>query len=149
GVAGFPSGEAYKVGQSVPYLRMQRAFIRQTINLGGAAGKVEPGLNQFSGSQTADRLVLTIGKFAATDVFDTNKYAHDPRADFMNWSLVDSGTFDYAADSWGYTYGAALEWYQDRWTLRAGLFDLSTTPNSEYLTLRPGQQFESVIEVEE
>jgi len=61
----------------------------------------------FSGSQTANRLVLTVGKFAVTDIFDTNKYAHDPRSDFMNWALIDTGTFDYASDAWGFTYGAA------------------------------------------
>ena len=37
GVAGFTSGEAYKVGESVPYARLPRMFIRQTINLGGAS----------------------------------------------------------------------------------------------------------------
>jgi hypothetical protein len=35
GVAGFPSGEAYKVGANQPYVRVHRAFLRQTINLGG------------------------------------------------------------------------------------------------------------------
>ena len=50
------------------------------------------------------------------DVFDTITYAHDPRNDFLNWSLVDAGTFDYAADAWGFTYGAAVEWYQGNWT---------------------------------
>jgi high affinity Mn2+ porin len=38
---------------------------------------------------------------------------------------LNSGTFDYAADAWGYTYGAAAEWYQGAWTLRFGVFDLS------------------------
>ena len=33
GVAGFTSGEAYKVGFAYPYTRLQRAFIRQTIDL--------------------------------------------------------------------------------------------------------------------
>jgi high affinity Mn2+ porin len=147
GVAGFPSGEAYKVGASVPYARVPRAFIRQTIDLGGDSQKVDAAANQFSGSQTANRLMLTIGKFAVTDVFDTNKYAHDPRGDFMNWSLVDTGTFDYAADAWGFTYGAAAEWYQGDWTLRGGLFDLSVVPNSTELdtTFR---QFQWVGEVE-
>ncbi len=37
GVAGFPSAEAYKVGKKHPYLRLQRAFFRQTIDLGGAS----------------------------------------------------------------------------------------------------------------
>src|SRR5690242_18205800 len=34
GLAGFSSGEAYKVGKPEPYGRLQRLFIRQTINLG-------------------------------------------------------------------------------------------------------------------
>jgi len=100
--------------------------VRQTIDLGGEEQKVDAGLNQFSGTQTADRLVFTIGKFGVVDVFDTNKYAHDPRSDFLNWTILDTGTFDYAADAWAYTVGAAAEWYQGPWTLRAGLFDLST-----------------------
>ncbi len=133
GVAGFPSGEAYKVGASVPYARVPRAFIRQTIDLGGDEQKVDAAANQFSGKQTANRLVLTIGKFSVTDIFDNNKYAHDPRADFMNWSIVDTGTFDYAADAWAYTYGAAAEWYQGSWTVRGGWFDLSIAPNTSAL----------------
>jgi high affinity Mn2+ porin len=147
GLAGFPSGEAYKVGASVPYTRIPRMFVRQTIDLGGETQKVESGINQFSGSQTADRLVITAGKFGVTDVFDTNKYAHDPRADFMNWSVVDTGTFDYAADAWGYTYGAALEWYKGNWTVRGGVFDLSIVPNSSELDPR-FSQFQWVGEVE-
>ena len=130
GVAGFTSGEAYKAGADFPYARLPRMFLRQTINLGGEAEKVEGAANQFDGSQTKDRLVITAGKFAVVDVFDNNKYAHDPRTDFFNWALVDTGTFDYAADAWGFTYGTAVEWYRGPWTLRAGLFDLSIVPNS-------------------
>jgi high affinity Mn2+ porin len=91
--------------------------------------------------------VITLGKFGVTDVFDTNRYAHDPRSDFMNWALVDSGTFDYAADAWGYTYGAAVEWYSGRWTLRGGLFDLSIVPNSTELDPR-FSQFQWIGEIE-
>jgi high affinity Mn2+ porin len=147
GVAGFPSAEAYKVGASVPYLRLQRMFIRQTIDLGGETEKVEAGANQFSGSQTANRLVITVGKFSPVDVFDTNKYAHDPRNDFMNWTISDTATFDYAADAWAYTYGGAVEWYQDQWTFRGGLFDLSIAPNTTNLDASFGQfQWDGEIE---
>ena len=147
GVAGFPSGEAYKVGAAVPYARIPRYFVRQTIDLGGDTHKVDGAANQFSGSQTANRLVLTVGKFAVTDIFDTNKYAHDPRSDFMNWALIDTGTFDYASDAWGFTYGAAAEWYQGDWTVRGGLFDLSVVPND--VELDPHfAQFQWVGEIE-
>jgi high affinity Mn2+ porin len=147
GVAGFPSGEAYKVGESAPYARMPRAFIRQTIDLGGDSTKVDAAANQFSDTQTANRLVLTIGKFSVTDIFDTNKYAHDPRGDFLNWTIADTGTFDYAADAWAYTYGTAVEWYQGQWTVRGGVFDLSTAPNSPALDTS-FTQFQWVGEIE-
>jgi high affinity Mn2+ porin len=51
----------------------------------------------------------------------------------LNWAAVEAGSFDYAADSWGFTVGAAAEWYQGAWALRAGVFDLSNVPNSETL----------------
>ena len=147
GAAGFPSGEAYKVGADYPYTRLQRAFVRQTIDLGGETQKVDSGLNQFSGSQTSDRLVITVGKIGVVDIFDTNKYAHDPRGDFLNWTILDTGTFDYAADAWAYTVGGAVEWYQGPWTLRGGLFDLSIAPNTTTLDSRFGQ-FQWVGEIE-
>lgn len=147
GVAGFPSGEAYKVGARDPYLKLPRLFLRQTIDLGGDQAKVDGDLNVLGGAQTANRLVVTIGKFSVADVFDANGYAHDPRQDFMNWALIDTGTFDYAADAWGYSAGAAAEWYEGPWTVRAGLFDLSTVPNSQALDAR-FDQFQTVGEIE-
>ena len=147
GVGGFTSGEAYKVGFTHPYVRVPRFLVQQTIALGGASETVDAGLNQFRGARTTNRLVATIGKFSVSDIFDTISYAHDPRSDFMNWSLVDAGTFDYAADAWGFTYGAALEWYQGRWVARGGLFDLSLVPNSADLDSNFGQ-YQVVSELE-
>jgi len=148
GVAGYPSGEAYKLGKSEPYFLVQRGFLRQTIDLDGEVEKLEPDLNQLGGLQTANRLVFTIGKYSIVDIFDTNRYAHDPRHDFLNWSIIDMGGFDYAANSWGYTYGGAAEWYQDWWTARAGLFDLSQMPNSAALS-HGFSQGQFVAELEE
>ena len=84
-------------------------------------------------------MTLTIGKFSVTDIFDTNTYAHDPRGDFLNWSIIDAGAFDYAADAWGFTYGAAVEWAQDAWTLRGGVFQLSKVPNGKIVNVDFGQ----------
>jgi len=148
GIAGFPSGEAYKVGESTPYPKLPRLFLRQTIDLGGAGEAVEADLNQLRGARTADRLVITVGKFSVVDIFDSNSLAHDPRHDFLNWAVIDTGTFDYAANPWGYTYGAAVEWYVGRWTVRAGGFDLSAIPNSTTLETGFGE-FQLVAELEE
>ena len=147
GVAGFPSGAAYKVGKSNPYLRLQRAFLRQRFDLGGESQKIDPGANELGGAQTADNVTLTVGKFSVTDIFDTNTYAHDPRSDFLNWAIIDAAPLDYAADAWGYTVGVAVEWTQSSWTLRGGFFDLSDVPNSK--VLEPGfKEFSLVGEAE-
>ncbi len=147
GVAGFPSGEAYKVGKNQPYFRLQRLFVRDTVDLAGDRETVEPDANQLGGDRSVNRWVFTAGKLGVGDIFDINQYAHDPRADFLNWAAVDAGSFDYAADAWGYTVGAAAEWYQGPWTMRIGVFDLSNVPNS--VRLEPGfDEFQMIAELE-
>lgn len=148
GMAGFPSGEAYKVGANTPYVRLPRLFVRQTIALGGESVKTASAPNQLGGIASTDNVTLTVGKFSVTDIFDTNTYAHDPRSDFLNWSIIDAGAFDYAADAWGFTYGAAVEWTRDAWTLRGGVFQLSTIPNGK-ITRVDFSQYMVVTELEQ
>jgi high affinity Mn2+ porin len=156
GLAGFPSAESYKLGWDWPYARLNRYFVRQTIDLGGATQKVDADQNVFEGSTTADRLVITVGKFQVVDLFDTNKYANSPKVDFLNWTSVNTGSFDYAGDAWAYTYGAAAEWYKGNYTLRGGIFDMSQTPSAGGFYGAPGygldpsfSQVELIGELEE
>jgi high affinity Mn2+ porin len=149
GIAGFPSAFAYKLGKSEPYIRDQRYFLRQTIGLGGGTEQIEAGANQLAGPVDANRLTFTAGKYAVTDIFDDNKYAHDPTSTFLNWTIIDMGAFDYAGDSWGFTYGATGEWKQDWWTARAGVFQLSQTPSGEVIEPVLFRQFQPVVEFEE
>ena len=150
GVAGFPSGEAYKVGATNPYYQLQRLFLRQVIAIGshGTTSAVSDDLNQLAGTQADDNVTITIGKLSVVDIFDNNRYAHDPRNDFLNWAIIDSGAFDYAANAWGYTDGGAVEWNQGRWTLRGGFFALSSQPNGTKIDTG-FRQFEWVSELEE
>jgi high affinity Mn2+ porin len=147
GVAGFPSGEAYKVGKAHTYYRTPRMFLRQTVNLGGESQAVDADLNIMAGKQTDNRLVFTVGKFSVPDIFDISSVAHDPRNDFMNWSIVDAGSFDYAADAWGYTPGAAAELYWKPWAARVAVMDMSNVPNSTRWDTHLGQvQFIAELE---
>jgi high affinity Mn2+ porin len=139
GIAAFPNGEGSKVGKAIPYLRLQRLFFRQTFDLGGDTKQLKSQANQLAETRTDDSLILTFGKFSPTDVFDTNDYAHDPMHDFLNWAVIDAGPWDYAADAWGYSYGASAELNISAWTIRTGLFDLSRVPNGTELTRGFGQ----------
>jgi high affinity Mn2+ porin len=159
GAASYVDGAVAKVGRAAPYMRFQRYFLRQIIGLDGSATEqssdegsrnevLESTQNQISGRVDRDRVVVTLGKFAVGDVFDDNVYAHDPTTGFLNFAFNTMGAFDYAADSWGYTHGLAVEWKQDWWTARGGVFQLSTVPNGEDIEPVLFRQFMSVAEFE-
>ncbi len=149
GAAGYFNGEGAKVGANLPYARLQRLFTRYEIGLGGGTPKkIDSDQNQVAETRDPNNIIITAGKFNVTDVFDTNDYAHDPTSDFMNWSIVDAGAFDYPADAWGYTYGASAEWAQNDHTIRGGIFDLSRIPNGAAL-YRGFGSFGAVAEYEQ
>jgi high affinity Mn2+ porin len=147
GLAGYSNGEAFKVGQYSPYYKTQRLFARYSVDLEGDPITLLDNPNQLAGIHSENNVIITFGKFSVVDIFDTNSYAHDPKSDFLNWSINDMGAFDYAADSWGYSYGLAIELNQNDWSFRNGLFNMSRKPNSKYLTRGLGQ-FQIVSEYE-
>jgi high affinity Mn2+ porin len=118
GIAGFPNGEAFRIGDPAPVISMARLFLRQTINFGEATETVADGPNTVSSKRSPERLTITAGKFGIADIFDNNGYTHDPRNQFMNWALMNSGAWDYPADTRGYTWGLSLEYTNDWWTVR-------------------------------
>ena len=130
GLAGFPNGEITRAISVIPKPYLARAFFRQTWGLGDKEERIEADANQLAGHQAVSRVTLTAGKLSATDIFDTNSYNHDPRGQYMNWSLMDDGAFDYPADARGYTFGAALEVNEKRWAARVGSFAVATTANN-------------------
>jgi high affinity Mn2+ porin len=146
GLAGFPNGEAQKAGSQFPKFRPQRYFLRQTFGLGGEQETVEDGPNQLPGKRDIDRVTITIGRIAIGDIFDANTYAHDPRADFMNWALWESAAYDFPADLPGFTRGAVVELNRKDWALRAGIFQVPEEPGSDVLVFKTAG---AIVELEE
>ena len=145
GLAGFANGEAQKGGATFPKFRAMRYFFRQTFGLGGEQETVEDGPNQLAGKRDIDRITLTVGRFAVGDYFDNNAYAHDPRADFLNWALWSSAAYDFPANLPGFTRGAVVELNRKDWALRAGVFQVPSGPNRDVLIFNTGG---SVVEWE-
>jgi len=130
GIDDFPNGEAYKIGTRPPRASLARAFIRQTIGLGGDKEDVLSDELTLAGKQDISRLTLTIGRFNAKDIFDNNAYANDPLTQFMNWALsTANAAWDYPADTLGYTTGVAVELNQPNWALRYGFFQIPNQRN--------------------
>ena len=148
GVAGFPNGEAQKAGKIPGTFYAARLYFQQTIGFGGETEPVADGKNQLAGTQDVSRLTIRLGKMASSDFLDDNTYSHDARAQFWNWSVWESGAWDYPADVKGYTEGLLLEWNEKNWTLRAGSYLMPKVPNGADLDPRFWKSFGDVAELE-
>jgi hypothetical protein len=148
GLGGLANGENQKGGGATPILYRARAFLRQTIDLGGELSSVESGPNQLGGQVASQRLVITAGNFSWADVFDGNAFSHDARTQFLNWALMSYGAADYAADVRGYTLGLALEYYRDAWAFRIGRFAQPVESNGLTLDLDVLAHYGDTVEIE-
>jgi high affinity Mn2+ porin len=122
GVAAFPSGEVYRVGDPDPTIFLGRMFLRQTFGLGGGRVRLDSGPTQLAGERDRDALTVTVGRVSTTDLLDANPVSNDPHTRFMSWGLWASAAFDYPADTRGYTWGAAVALDLGDWSARTGIF---------------------------
>ena len=129
GVASFPSGEGYRVGNPTPTVIAARAFLRQVVPLGGERFRTEAGPNQLALTRDRDALTVTVGKLAVTDLVDSIPLSNDPHTHFMAWGLWASGAYDYPADTRGYTWGLAADLTKGWWSVRGGVFLEPKTAN--------------------
>jgi hypothetical protein len=148
GVAGFTNAELART--SGPHLKayLARAFFRKTWNL---AGELEPepsAQNQLAMAYAPERVVLTAGVISVLDIFNVVEYSRDPRTQFLNWSSLTYGAWDYPADARGYTGGVALEYLSPRFSLRGGWFAGPKESNGLALDYSLGKFYGSVLQLE-
>ena len=134
GIAGFPNGETFRIGADQTVVYVARLFIKQQVTLDKEHfDTLDDGINQIREIVSRKRLTFNLGKFGIADFFDQNAVSHDPRSDFMNWSLMNNGAYDYAANTRGYTGGLIVEYYTPGWVFRAGTALMPTYANGPTL----------------
>ena len=148
GVAAFPSGEVYRVGKAEPTPYVARAFVRQTLGLGGGRERVGEAPGQIALERDRNRLTLIAGKLSTPDLFDANPVSSDPHTRFESWGLWASAAFDYPADTRGYTWGIAADLALGSWSARAGMFLEPTEANQIHLEWDLGRARSLVAETE-
>lgn len=149
GIAGFPNGEIPRV--STPEFRpyVARLYYQQIFDLGGEKKHVDSDQNQLAGFLPERRITVTAGKFSVVDFFDGNAYSHDPRTQFLNWSLMDQGAWDYPADTRGYTEGVVVEYNEPAWAIRYAGVAVPTTANGATLDDRIPRRMAHALEFED
>ncbi len=135
GMGGSSNGETFRVGNPAPTLYLARAFFSQTIGLkGNDVDTVEDDANALATFSPKNHLRFLIGKFSLGDLFDQNAVSNSPRTQFMNWSLMNTGAWDYAANVRGYTFAAGVELALNNWAYKLAAASLPEEANGDKLS---------------
>jgi high affinity Mn2+ porin len=129
GLAGFTNLDAVRNPSLSPAPYLARLWYRKVIALSDDTISVERTPISILTTLPARRLDIHVGEFDLVDFFDLNSVANDSHTQFMNWTVVNNGAYDYAADTRGYTWGAVID-YEDRaWGFRFAEALISKRPN--------------------
>ncbi len=135
GLAALPNGDELRVGTvnlgQGPYVA--RAYLRTWIALAGSTERAQAGPGELAVPKPVRRLEFKLGKLAATDDFDQNRYANSTRLQFMNWALINNTAWDFAADTRGYSNGIVTGWVRPGLALHLGVFQMPTFANGNML----------------
>jgi hypothetical protein len=148
GIAGFTNVDVVRnptLG-TAPYV--SRIMLHYTIPLGKTTTEATRNPLALASKVAERRLELRFGKMGTVDFFDLNSVGSDSHLQFMNWSLVNNGAYDYAADTRGYTYGLIAELYDKNWTARFGGTLMPTVANGIQLDWNIGRALGSNFEFE-
>lgn len=129
GIAGFTNLDVVRNPNlgSKPYLA--RGEIHQTIGLTSETTESDRDYLSLATLVPVRRFEIRVGKMSVPDIFDVNSVGSDSHLQFTNWTIDNTGAWDYAADTRGYTVGGIIE-YDDRiWSARYGIFGMPTTAN--------------------
>ncbi len=149
GIAGFTNGETFRIGSADPKLYIARLFFTQHIALKNTGYDTIPSdANQVAERIPASRITINAGKICLSDFFDDNAYSHDPRSQFMNWSLMSNGAWDYPADTRGYTQGVVIELVKPIWSVRISSVLVPRKANGLQLDYKINKAHSETLEVE-
>jgi high affinity Mn2+ porin len=149
GLGGLTNGDVIRSGTAglpkKPYVA--RRYLRWSLPLGDETDDVERGQDQLPGKEATRRVDVKVGKMAASDDFDKNRYANGTRTQFMDWSLFNNTAWDFAADTRGYTDGVMIAWVNPTWTLRYGIYRMPYEANGQKLVSSLGDSNGQQVEL--
>lgn len=148
GMAGSSNGETFRIGNPSPTLYCGRFYYLHTFNLGKKSAYLAEDANQLGDFQSPKNIKIALGKFCLGDFFDNNNYSNSPRTQFLNWSAMNNGAWDYAADVRGYTYAASAMFESETWSSRIAATALPTSANGPDLNLKIKNNYSLNVEIQ-
>lgn len=140
--------ELQKTGSEAPDIYRSRAYLQQTINLGGKRILKTSDPMQLGGKADSRRIVVRLGNFSVLDFMDRNAFASDPRQQFFNLGFMTYAAYDFASDARGYSWGGEAELRWDDWAVRYARVTPPKLPNVLPTEMRLYKYFGDQIELE-
>lgn len=142
GLGGYVNGDLIRAGPANlgqgPYLA--RLFLRYLIPLSEERNEpAEPAMDQLPSRDPSSRIEIKFGRFALTDDIDLNRYANNPRIQFLNYAFLYNPAWDYPSDTRGYSQGITISLVKPTWRLTFGSFQINTIANGMNLDWRIGK----------
>ena len=100
GLANSSNGELPRVASAMPKPYLARLYVSHDFGFGSEKESFDSDENQLAGERPMKRYTIVAGRFTLTDFFDSNRYTHDPRTQFMGWAVMYNG-------AWGLPGGCA------------------------------------------
>lgn len=129
GLAGLTNSDLQRVIEPEFMYYAALAYVRHRFDLGGGAADLDEDTLHFARAAKARRFTVTAGKQDLLGIYDYNSYAHKGPNGFLNWALMTSSAFDFAADARGYTFGVTGELTWDDYSVRFGRYLMPILPN--------------------
>ena len=148
GVGGFPNGETFRVGDPKPAVYVARGYFKQTFAFSKDYETIEDDENQVGTKVPKHFLSFTFGKVSMADFFDDNQFSHDPRKQFLNWSLMSNAAWDYPANTRGYTFALVAEYRYLDWSVRAATSLMPKEANGPDLDWNMSRSNSETVELE-
>jgi high affinity Mn2+ porin len=149
GALGVPdalNGESYRVGDPAPSVSLARLYFQQLFPIGKEMAYQEDDINQLPGLLPSKYISLSVGKVSIADFFDDNQYSHDPRTQFITWSLMSSGAWDYPANTKGYTPSVVVEYVTIKDELHGAISLMPKQANGEDMNWDISQVYSLTLE---
>lgn len=146
GLAGFTNVDVVRNPQLGVSPYIARGLLRQIVPLTNETVEAERGPLSLDSRLPVRRFEFYLGKFGMPDFFDVNTGSGDSHSQFLNWTVINNGAYDYAADTRGYTVGLVAEYYDRNWAFRFSEALMPTVANGiQYqwkLTQARGENYE-------
>jgi high affinity Mn2+ porin len=121
------------------YPYVARAMIHKVFAFSKDTEENPPGFLSIFDKLPRRRLEIRFGKFSMPDFIDVNSVGSDTHLQFTNWAVDNNGSWDYAADTRGYTVGLLADYEDHNWAFRFAEGLMPKVANGIDLVWRPWQ----------